>query len=47
MEKEANKVIRYARFNMCWFDHINPIVASMIAKVSQFAKRGGHGNTNK
>lgn len=23
----------YARFEMCWFDHINPMVASMIAKV--------------
>jgi hypothetical protein len=33
MEKETNKVIRYARFQMCWFDHINPMVASMIAKV--------------
>ncbi len=32
MEKEANGVIRYACFEMCWFDHINRMVASMIAK---------------
>jgi hypothetical protein len=33
MEKEANGVIRNARFKVCWFDHINQMVASMIAKV--------------
>ncbi len=33
MEKEANGVvIRYERFAMCWFDPINSMVASMIAK---------------
>jgi hypothetical protein len=38
MEKETNKVIRYARFQMCWFDHINPMVASMIAKVVNLSR---------
>jgi hypothetical protein len=38
MEKEANGVIRSALFEMCWFDHINQMVASMIAKVVNLAR---------
>ncbi len=34
MEKDANGVIQSARFKMCWFDHIIPMVARMITKVA-------------